>query len=432
MENNESFATVVGSNVNVESDIELVKALTFRDKEQVRHNITDNQQAVYYNYAEEKSARAAVRPMPGSETIMVNNIERTRAIPISWLVNAFEVGSLRDFKNAYTGIVSVGLNIFQIKFDTCENTNRFLEKYENEKNMKGLLEDESFLLSAADFKEPIVGITMFPIPLDFNEERMRELVEDHLEIGKFENCFFGRHKHSQARNGFCNINIRTKLNDSDIPDRVYINKKCITILKGDKKQLYRPCPLCTMRNHMMPDCPAFHHFKDFAIEKKQKEEIAIKKREERENIIRLQIEADKERLLNHLKDQQPNDEILASSSAAGNNEELDKSLNLGPAKDDSFMESEEDSEEEYVDPRDTTMQHVSSSLDDVSTRSNVDLRGIHDPASVENLTLPDAVIKATAGKEKPVKVIKKIYKEKRRRKSRNHYKCSKICKKCYC
>ena len=186
--------------------MEKVKTLTFADKQKVRANISVIRNAKKMDYDEKRKARLAVSRGDNAPPITLENGEqRTPSVPVHWIINAFEAGTFEEFKENYTGVQTVGFNTYQITFDSEENTDKFIKKFETERSAQGMGE-EVFVAAAGDFRDPVVSLTFYPIPADFTEAQVKWLVEDtFLGLGKFENVSYGRHKHSKAKNGFVHV-----------------------------------------------------------------------------------------------------------------------------------------------------------------------------------------------------------------------------------
>ena len=253
-------------NGHCEEMIQMCKQLSFGEKNQIRHNITGIKDAIHYDFEENRSVRMSVipPPLPVDEE---QNDGRPKPVPLAHIINCFNSGSLSDYGRALQGLFSVSFNIYKVTFRTESIAKQMVEKFTNESTGKGITPEEIFTFSVADFKDPIKTITFFPIPVEIAEVQMKDLVENTLNIGQVENISWGRHRETSWRNGFVHVRVRTKRDD--IPDRVYINTRSVTILK-ENQRLFRPCPLCNMRNHEIKFCPSFFHFENFVVEKNRK------------------------------------------------------------------------------------------------------------------------------------------------------------------
>ena len=248
-----------------EERIQLCRDLTYSEKAKVRLNITGNKDAYHYNFEESRSVRMSVKP-PLSVQDSQNPQERPKPVPLVHIINCFNGGSLNEFGAGLQGLFSVSFNTYKVTFRTESMARNVINKFQNETTGKGTGPEEIFQFQVSDFKDPVRTLTFFPIPVEISEVQMKELIEDVLNLGTIENLSWGRHRDTMWRNGFLHARIRTKRDD--LPDRVYINTRSVTILKENDK-LHRPCPLCNMRTHDIKLCPAFHHFETFAIDKQK-------------------------------------------------------------------------------------------------------------------------------------------------------------------
>ena len=391
---------LVTSEETTQSILNLIKELSFGEKNRIRANITNTREAVYFDYQEARAVRISASPPPGADPhVFPNGDTKPATVPLYHIVNMFYYGSLRQYNQHVTGVVQIGINLFRVTFKSDVIADDIINRYSNETTGRGSDDEQVFQFYASDFKDPIKNLTFFPIPTDFSEENLKELIEKALQIGDLENVSWGKHKETQALNGFVHARVRTK-KDSEIPDRVYINKKCVTILR-DNEKLYRPCPLCQMRNHAMQSCPSIFHFKDFALEKQKRKQDEAEQEMARKAQREEEIRRIKQQLLNNNQQQNENTENntiinplfpdlapqqITPTAPPCNTippQEVDILGELGI--DDSITTSEvaTESDEEYQDlenligAEDTTMKVSSSSLtDNRQATANVDFSSL--------------------------------------------------------
>ena len=250
-----------------ENTLQQCKELSYAEKAKIRLNITGNKNAFHYNFDETRSVRMTIIPPPNSIEELHRGDTRPKPVPLAHIINCFKGGSLSRFGAGLQGLFSIMFNVYKVTFRTDAMAKEMVDTFINETTGRGNSDDEIFQFQISDFKDPIKTLTFYPIPVEFSEVQLRELIEDTLELGTVETCSWGRHRETPDwRNGFVHVRIRTKL--QDIPDRVYINKRPVTILK-DNQRLYRPCPLCNLRTHEIKFCPSFFHFEHFLLEKEK-------------------------------------------------------------------------------------------------------------------------------------------------------------------
>ena len=247
--------------------LKLCMELPYSDKNRIRLNITENVDAFAYTHPEMTVVRMSlIPPAPvGNDEVPM----RTPSVPLSHVINSFNVGTLSAFASMLQGIQYISFNTYKITMRTENSAKELLQRFCSETTAKGRNDEEIFQFQISDFMDPVVPLTLFPIPASFSDVQIKDIIENVLELGAMENCSWGRHRQTEWRNGFVHVRVRTKR--TDFPDRITINRKPITILKNNEK-LYRPCPLCNMRNHEVKFCPAFYHFEDFLLEKQKQKE----------------------------------------------------------------------------------------------------------------------------------------------------------------
>ena len=249
--------------------LELVKNLSYKEMNQIRGNITLNKEAPSMTYHEQRSIRLTCKgPLvpvsTGSEE------QKEAAVPFMHVYNMFQHGTLKSFANHIQGILWIGWNTYQVGIRTTETAKILCTRYDVESTARGATDEEIFQFRFDDFRGSSRNLTFYPLPFEFSDNELKEIVEEVLKIGTFENASWGRHRDTSWRNGFCHIRIRDA--PEEIPDRVFINKRCVTILQENQKLTRRPCRLCQMRTHEMDECPSYFHFEKFVKDKIQNDE----------------------------------------------------------------------------------------------------------------------------------------------------------------
>ncbi len=200
------FSTTMETVTNQPNVMDEIANLSYSEKQRIRQDMTANQASPEFMYTERKYARLFVKKIEENPVYT--------SVPLDWIIKAFEYGSLEKYKNHYRGLYSVGLNTYQILMDSEMITDKLIMEFETKKNVHSLKEEHSFLMSVSDFNDPVESLTMYPIPCDFTEAQIKTIIEgpDLLGLGKFVNVTFGKHKGTQARNGFAHVRFRTKKN----------------------------------------------------------------------------------------------------------------------------------------------------------------------------------------------------------------------------
>ena len=364
---------------HAEDLVQLCLGLSYRDKQECRLNITENKTSVEYSFNEDRSIRMTVKAPPQPP-----NTDGTPSkepfIPMHFIAHCFHGGSLDEYRQSVQGILNIGFNVYKIVLRTVQMKNKIIEAVGDcEITGRGVEDDEIFQMQIADFKDPIRSLTFFPIPAELSDADVKDIVENTLKIGVMENCSWGTHRNTQFRNGFVHVRVRTPLAEVALPDRMYINERSITILKEGEK-LFRPCPLCTQRNHEVRKCPSFSHFANFALEKKEYELAQIETQKERDALYAKEVankeaelarqQREREEQARTLTNNEVNDIIQngrdAASSALGVVPDADEEADYQLYERDTDVDTDgdnsaedsggADSEEEPTDEFDTTMQ----------------------------------------------------------------------------
>ena len=218
-----------------EKRMENVNILTWSDMEEVRMNITGNENVADLRKKEKMSIRLSITLTYAK----VDGVDKVVPTQLSSILNCFEIGSMRQYKDQIDGIMKISFNVFKVTFCTETFATVFLERFPRPTTGYGNDEDDVFEFTVDSFMGKIESLTLYPIPVETGEMELCEFMQENWKIGKIESFTWGRHKnHKQWKNGFVHVKVR-ELNP-DTPDRMKINGRPVTILREGQK-LHRPC-----------------------------------------------------------------------------------------------------------------------------------------------------------------------------------------------